>query len=314
MCRWLPVKNGSSVDAGGEPGEHQRVIAPRRFSRLRIAAFAVIERLAVLLGGRALNRWRNLSRGRLRLREEWVEVPGLPAALEGFCLVHLSDLHAGPFLGAGDLSEVRRLVGELAPDVVCWTGDFVVHGIHNVAPMHEELSGLVGARGTFAVFGNHDYLHREEWRLVEAMEPAGWRFLRNTGAVVEVGAARVGFCGIEDPEEGKVVDVEGAIEELRSREGLPDLIVALSHGPQAAPEFAARGAHLVLSGHSHGTQVDLPFLRDLGPSHPGMRVNLGAATLLVSRGLGVIGAPIRVGAPAEVVAVRFRPARAPGGR
>ncbi len=290
------------------------MIAPRRFSRFRIAVFAAIERLAALLGGRALYRRRYLRHGRLHVREEWIEVPELPTELEGFSIAHLSDLHAGPFLGRGDLEGVRGVLAGLAPDVVCWTGDFVVHGIHNVLPLQEELASLVGARATYAVFGNHDYLHREEWRLVEAMEPAGWRFLRNTSELLEVGSARVGFCGIEDPEEGKVVDVEGAVSGLRSVAAgeRPDLIVALSHGPRAAPDFAARGARVVLSGHSHGTQVDLPFLRDLGPSHPGLRVELGGATLVVSRGLGVIGAPLRVGVPAEVVVLRFR--SAPAGR
>ncbi len=286
------------------------MIAPRRFSRLRIAAFAAIERLAVLLGGRALYRRRHLGRGRLHVREEWVEVADLPEDLEGFSIVHLSDLHAGPFLGRGDLAGVRSVLEGLEPDVVCWTGDFVVHGIHNVMPLQEELASLVGARATYAVFGNHDYLHREEGRFVEAMEPAGWRFLRNTSELLEVGSARVGFCGIEDPEEGKVVDVEGAVSGLRAAaEGeRPAVIVALSHGPRAAPEFAARGARVVLSGHSHGTQVDLPLLRDLGPSHPGLRVELGGTTLVVSRGIGVIGAPLRVGVPAEVVVLRFRSA------
>ena len=286
------------------------MFAPRRFSRLRIAAFAVIERIAALMGGRALYRRRHLSPARLHVREEWVEVPGLPPDLHGFSIAHLSDLHAGPFLGAGDLGGVIRVLADLGPDVVCWTGDFVVHGIHNVMPLQRELMELVGARATFAVFGNHDYLHREEWRFVEAMEPAGWRFLRNDSALLEVGAARVGFCGIEDPEEGKVVDVERAVRGLcdAGMPDRPDLVVALSHGPQAAPQFAARGVHLVLSGHSHGTQVDLPFLRDLGPAHPGLRVELGASTLVVSRGLGVIGAPLRVGVPAEVVVLRFRPA------
>jgi hypothetical protein len=278
------------------------VIPPRRFSRLRIGVFAAIERAAVLLGGRALHR-RHLRRERLHVREEPVAVPDLPPQLEGFSIAHLSDIHAGPFLGRGDLDGVREILADLAPDVVCWTGDYVVHGIHNVAPMHGDLAALVGSRATFAVFGNHDYLHREEWRFVEAMEPAGWRFLRNASAVVEVDGARVGFCGIEDPEEGKVVDVEGAMAGLE--EAGVALTVALSHGPRAAPEFAARGARVVLSGHSHGTQVDLPFLRDLGPSHPGLRVELGDATLVVSRGLGVIGAPLRVGVPAEVVVLRL---------
>lgn len=287
------------------------MIPPRRFSRLRIGAFAAIERVAVLLGGRALHR-RHLRRDRLRVREEELEVEGLPPALHGFTVAHLSDIHAGPFLGRGDLAGVEEVLRRISPDVVCWTGDFVVHGIHNVQPLHDELARLVGRRATFAVFGNHDYLHREEWRFVEAMEPAGWRFLRNGGAVVQVGEGRVGFLGIEDPEEGKVVDVAAAFQDLEGER--LDLRIGLSHGPRAAPEFAARGARAVLSGHSHGTQVDLPFLRDLGPSHPGLRVELGATTLIVSRGLGVIGAPVRVGVPAEVVLLRFVPAGGAGGR
>lgn len=84
-----------------------------------------------------------------------------------------------------------------------------------------------------------------------------------------------------------------------------DLIVALAHGPRAAPLFAKGGARLVLAGHTHGTQVDLPWLRDLGPAHPGMRVELGGTTLVVSRGLGVVGAPFRWGVPAEVVVLRL---------
>jgi predicted MPP superfamily phosphohydrolase len=59
----------------------------------------------------------------------------------------------------------------------------------------------------------------------------------------------------------------------------------------------------VLSGHTHGTQIDAPFLRRFGPAHPGLRVALGATTLLVTRGLGVVGVPLRFGAEAEVLLV-----------
>jgi predicted MPP superfamily phosphohydrolase len=52
--------------------------------------------------------------------------------------------------------------------------------------------------------------------------------------------------------------------------------------------------------------VDLPFLRDLGPAHPGLRVELGGTTVLVSRGLGVVGLPLRTGVPAEVSFVTLR--------
>ena len=73
--------------------------------------------------------------------------------------------------------------------------------------------------------------------------------------------------------------------------------------PSAAPHLIGPRTAVVLSGHTHGTQVDLPILRRLGPAHPGLRVELGTATLIVSRGLGVVGLPLRVGAPAEIVLV-----------
>ncbi|MEM9799716.1 MAG: metallophosphoesterase [Planctomycetota bacterium] len=278
------------------------MIAPRRFSRARIAAFAAIERTAAALGGRGLYRRRYLRRDRLFVREEVVRVAGLPAALEGFSIAHLSDLHAGPFVGKGDLADVAGLVESRGPDVVCWTGDYVVHGIENAVPVEPDLHRCVGRAGTFAVFGNHDYLHREEWRFVDSMEPAGWTFLRNASAVVAAGDAKVGFAGIEDPEEGKVVDVDASLAGLEDA----DVVVALTHGPRAAPAFAKRGARVVLSGHTHATQVDAPFLRDLGPAHPGLRVELGGTTLFVTRGLGAIGAPVRLGVPAEVVFLTLR--------
>ncbi|MEM9380390.1 MAG: metallophosphoesterase [Planctomycetota bacterium] len=278
------------------------MIAPRRFSRLRIGAFAAIERFAVLLGGRRLYRARYLRRARLALREVRIEVPGLPPALDGFRIAHLTDVHGGPFLAAGDLADAATLVEEAAPDVVCWTGDYVVHGIDNARPIEDDLARCVGTRATFAVFGNHDYLHRREGAFIDAMGPRGWTFLRNGSASVEVDGACVAFAGIEDPEEGKVVDVDAALAGTEDA----DVVVALAHGPRAAPAFATRGARVVLSGHTHATQVDLPFLRDLGPAHPGLRVELGDTTLVVGRGLGVIGAPLRWGVPAEVVLLTLR--------
>lgn len=292
------------------------MIAQRRLSPFRRAVFWCVERTAVLLGGRMLYRRWFLDPARLVVRDEEVRVCGLPAPLEGFTVVHLSDLHAGPFLGKGALGGVLDRLAELDPDVVCMTGDFVVHGVENLGPVVPELQECRGRRGTFGVFGNHDYKGRREPEIASALaapsaaesERPGWRFLRNTGRVLEVDGATVGFAGIEDLEEGKRVDVESAMIGMAD----VDLCVALTHGHQAAPSFARLGAHAILSGHSHGTQVDLPFLRDLGPSHPGLRVPLGGAVLIVSRGLGVIGVPLRFGVPAELVKITFRSASTPG--
>ena len=61
----------------------------------------------------------------------------------------------------------------------------------------------------------------------------------------------------------------------------------------------------MLSGHTHGGQINLALGDRFGPVHPGLRVELGSTTLLVNRGLGVIGLPVRVAAPAEIVLARL---------
>lgn len=302
--RDAPVNSSFVLEVGHPAPYTDRVIAPRRFSRFRIAVFATIERICVLLGGRHFYRWRYLSPKRLGVRDIELPIPAGAAALDGLVIAHLSDIHAGPFLAKGDLGAVVDLIEQRRPDVVCWTGDYVTHGIHNVQPVIPELRRCVGKLGTFAVFGNHDYKKRREWEMTAALEPDGWTFLRNSSHQLEVNGGTVAFAGIEDPEEGKVVDVAAAMAEARSA----DLVIALSHGPRGAPAFAEYGVAAVLSGHTHGSQVDLPFLRDLGPAHPGLRIELGSTTVLVSRGLGVVGMPLRTGVPAEVSFVTLRAA------
>ncbi|MEC8495087.1 MAG: hypothetical protein VXZ39_09190, partial [Planctomycetota bacterium] len=102
------------------------MIQPRRHSSLRIGFFRAVELTAALLGGRRLYHRVHLAPGRLLVRRERLELEGLPAALRGFTIAQLSDIHAGPFLARGDLDGVLRALDEEAPDVVCWTGDYVV--------------------------------------------------------------------------------------------------------------------------------------------------------------------------------------------
>lgn len=278
-------------------------VPPRRFGRGRIRLFRGVERACAWLGGRALYRRLHLAPGRFRVREERVEVRGLPAGLAGLSLVQLSDLHAGSFLGRGDLRAVVDEVRRLDPDLVVLTGDFITHHWSEVLPLVEDLAGARGRLGTFAVFGNHDYKDRQEGRIAGALEAHGVRFLRNDRVLLERDGERFALVGLEDLEEGREVDLE------RARRGLAgELELVLCHNPRGAPALARLGARLVLSGHTHGLQVDLPWLRTLGPQHPGLRVELGDTTLIVSRGLGVVGLPLRVGAPAELVVVRLVPA------
>jgi predicted MPP superfamily phosphohydrolase len=276
-------------------------VAPRRFGRARTLAQLLLTRSFQALGGRAAYRARCLSRRRLVVRREDIRIPALPAPLEGFTLAHLTDLHAGPFLGRGDLDHVVEVVNESSPGAIVLTGDLITNRWTDALTVLDELARMRSRHGTFAVFGNHDYRGRLEGEIARAFGARGIRFLRNECVRLGEGGAHLALVGVEDVEEARVVDLDAARAGLH----LGDVEIVLCHNPVSAPIFASMGAHAVLSGHTHGTQIDLPGLRRMGPQHPGLRVEFGATTLIVNRGLGVTTLPFRIGAPAEIVLVRL---------
>ncbi len=274
-------------------------VAPRRFSGTRLALVRCAEGFFRFAGGRRFYRWWSLRR--LRIREEDVVVTGLPADLEGLVIAHVSDIHAGPYLGRGDLAPMVAILEEHRPDLVAVTGDLCVHSVDEAFDVLDEVCAFSPRLGIFAVFGNHDYKGRREGEIATRLGERGATVLRNRGVRIEVGAATLAVTGLEDLEEGKVIDLESARASLEPG----DVEVMLCHNPGGAPALAGPGCAVVLSGHSHGGQVDLPFARRAGPPHPGLRVELGPTTLIVSRGIGALGVPLRVRAPAEVVFVRL---------
>lgn len=282
------------ADAPGAPR-----LGPRRFGAARILLGNAIGRGAAALGGRRLYRRRHLARGRFRVRTERVRVPGLPAGLRGFRIAHLSDLHAGPFLGAGDLADVVDAVNGLGADLGALTGDLITGAWEEALAPLEDLARLRARHGWLGVFGNHDYHGRREGEIAAAYAEIGVRFLRNECARIEVEGGALAVIGLEDLEESLAVDLAGPRAAVR--EG--DVEVVLCHNPAGAPLVARPGCAAVLSGHTHGGQLALPLLRRLGPPHPGDRQDLGGTAVITNLGLGCLVLPLRIGAPAEVVCV-----------
>jgi predicted MPP superfamily phosphohydrolase len=274
-------------------------LAPRRFSPARLAFFRGVERVAKALGGRRFYRATQLSPP--RVREERIDVGGLPVELDGLSIVHLSDVHAGPFLGRGDLARTVERANALAPDLAVFTGDLITHDAEEAWWILDDLAALRAPLGVYGVFGNHDYHGRREREIRAAYSARGVAFLCDEARALRDGA--LWLIGLEDLEEKKA-DVD-AFAALPGRA----FVVALCHNPRGAPACFERGASLVLSGHTHGGQINLPLVRRFAPRHPGDRIDGPRGTLIVSRGLGALGLPVRVRARAELVRIVLRAAR-----
>jgi predicted MPP superfamily phosphohydrolase len=233
-----------------------------------------------------------------RVEPHWVEVvrrdmpvPGLPAALEGKTLAHVSDLHVGPQVDDDYLSAALRRVSSLQPDVVAITGDFMScsggEQVDHAARVLENLSPP--PLGCFAALGNHDYGHgwadaEVAGRLAVRLDGLGIRLLRNASA--DAGGLRV--VGLDDlwGPNFRPADVLPAV-----RPGEP--AVVLCHNPDAAdlPVWGSfRG--WVLAGHTHGGQCKPPFLRPPMLPVKNRRYTAGAFDLgdgrwmYINRGLG----------------------------
>jgi predicted MPP superfamily phosphohydrolase len=272
---------------------------PRRHTLVRRAAVRASESLAVALGGRALYRRRWLSRARVGVREEAIAVRDLPRSLELFSIVHLSDFHAGAFVRRGDLTQVVDVANELQADLAAVTGDFATHGWRDALEIADDLGRLRARHGALAVFGNHDYRGRREGEIARELAARGIEVLRNSARRIERDDGALAVVGVEDLEEGRAIDLAAARALVREA----DVEIVLCHNPLGAAAIARPRCAAILSGHTHGCQVDLPLLRRAGPVHPGARVALGPTRLIVNRGLGVIAVPWRSGAPTEIVRV-----------
>ena len=271
--------------------------------RLRVPTkrvLAVCMGLTVLsLGGVAWLEAHNLGATRLE-----IPLRGLPAEMDGFTVVQLSDLHYGMLTENGKLSRVMERVNELRPDLIVITGDLVDEGVSHMEQMAQPLKLLKSRHGVLAVTGNHEYYAGVN-RAVEIMKSAGIEVLRNEMKVLPSGLQ---FLGVDDPTGSRRMgDPAGDLEKQLSRleRGKPSIL--LYHQPILFEKAASFGVGLQLSGHTHGGQL-YPIIyisRMIYPRILGLH-EIGDSKLYVSRGAGTWGPPLRLGSPPEIVHITLR--------
>ena len=248
---------------------------------------------------------------RLVVRNVTAEIAGLPAGLDGTRIVQLSDLHIGPHLPAARFERIVSTVQSLEPDLIAITGDLVDDHAEDTDRYADAVGMLDAPLGVYVIAGNHDVY--AGWNNVarRLRERVGSHVLVNQSRTVTRGGAMLAVAGTGDPAAGNDaanggVDIAATLAQVPA--GVP--VLALAHNPALWPALAGRGVALTLSGHTHGGQVRIPG-RPVLVRMSRYRLDEGrfehdGAHIVVSRGLGVSGIPLRVACAPEALLVTLR--------
>jgi hypothetical protein len=245
------------------------------------------------------------------VREVEVPMPGLPADLHGLRILQLSDIHLGPFLSESELARVIDACLGLRPHLAVITGDLISQRGDPLDACIRQLARVKADAGVFGCMGNHERYAAAENYTEQAAERVGIRFLRRRARTLRFGNAILNLAGVDHQ------STAGGRPYLPGAEKMVIPAAAnilLSHNPDVFPVAARQGYNLMLSGHTHGGQVTVEILeqsinpaRFFTPYVYGL-YRAGAAAAYVTRGIGTIGIPARIGAPPEISVLRLRKA------
>ncbi len=239
----------------------------------------------------------------LSLERIAININRLPKKLDGFKIVHLSDIHHSPFTGLEHIARAVKIANRLRPDMFILTGDYVSHDAKYVAPVAKVLGELTAEFGTYACLGNHD--HWTDPDLVTArFREQGINVLINEGFRFEARGASFWLAGVDDHMVGKT-DLPTAL-----RGSFPDeMKLLLAHNPVIFRQAVRLGVDLTLSGHTHGGQVKvrdpekrLLKRRKLTNGLHGRK----NSQIYITRGIGTVVLPIRYRCPPEISLLELR--------
>jgi len=235
-----------------------------------------------------------------------IHIRRLSQAHDGLKIVHLTDIHHSLFTPLGEVERAVKMTNHLQPDLIVLTGDYVTFSPTYIWPVAQVLGRLRARLGVFAVLGNHDF-NVDADEMTRALEAHHIHVLRNSHFALESGGDRLWLIGVDDLW-WSADDLEAGIRNVPAR----DPKILLCHNPEGVRMAAEHHIDLVLSGHTHGGQVRLPVVGGLyAKSKLGKRFiagwnRLDGTQIYVSRGIGKVLVPLRVGCPPEIACLNLR--------
>jgi predicted MPP superfamily phosphohydrolase len=263
-----------------------------------------------------------MTRTDIEITYRTFEIPNLPAAFHGRTVSLLSDIHSSPFMSLDDLRRVVDQVNQLKSDIILIPGDFVTSHHSEIPPFIEAMAGLKAPLGVFGCTGNHDYYCGVDL-VSSAISEINFNLLRNENAKITIDGQSLHIIGVDDDDAESVkryVEGKPAPHIEAAYSGIPNdaASILLCHKPYHFEAFAKTNVGLMLSGHTHGGQIVLARIGRSVMSLTALASHFIEGTytpeesqsstqLYVSRGIGVVGLPIRVNCPPEITQITLMP-------
>ncbi len=255
----------------------------------------------------------------IEITHQRISISKLPREFHGFRIVQLSDIHHSDFLDKEEVAEAVRRANELKPDLIALTGDYVTYSRNYIPECAQALGVLRAPQGVFAVLGNHDHSVDGEM-MAAALVDQNIRVLNNENVRIKLDKSYIRLAGIDDMMK-KRDDLTTAL--LGTHRG--ETRILLAHNPAIIREAARAGVDLVLSGHTHGGQINWRLLtgredrkatsqtmqwmrrKNRRPRGSMLRgyAQLGSTQLYVNRGLGTVVVPLRYGCSPEITLIEL---------
>jgi len=250
--------------------------------------------------------------------EKDIGIRGLPSDFNGVRLAQLSDIHLDEFTEPFLLREAIDQINRARPDFVFLTGDYVSAQVLS-QPLTVEAAWQCGSLLSrlecgqrYAIFGNHDIWAGEE-HVGDALRSHGITVLKNSCLPLERGGSRIWLAGLDDPVCGQPDPDRAIPSSIRNVANEP--VILLCHAPDYVDELhtkqAGQAVSFVLSGHTHGGQIRLPFIGPLRLPPGGRKYveglfRLDNTQLYVNRGIGSVGVPFRFDCRPEITLFTLR--------
>ncbi len=241
----------------------------------------------------------------------------LPEEFSGYKIVHISDLHNTEFSFRN--SRLVEKIKNAEPDIIVMTGDMVDMYRPHISVAVRLGKKLSRIAPTYFVTGNHDVkaVGREE--LLDGFAQCGVTVLRNKIVFIEKGEGKISLMGIDDP---KFLDdtmsgndrenTEKALKKLTEKSG-ESFKILLAHRPEMIDVYSSLDVDLVLSGHAHGGQINIPGKG--GVVAPGQGwfpeyyeglYTVNETQMIVNRGLGNSAFPFRINNKPEIIIAELK--------